>query len=168
MVMAITAVATATTAAAVHVLAVRPRAVNPAPQAAGETVVDLWSGPTAFDPAPSAWRDPDPRPVEDPVEFDDHLPVRWRRLEWAPVVEARPGDGSQHGWHQPVGRAAPVVRDLAAELAHEEHLRRANLEAERRREWQRIAERARRARLALEQTDRLTAADTDPNGRVLR
>jgi hypothetical protein len=174
LVMAVTAVATATTAAVVHAVAVRSRA-DPAPQATAEIVADPWSGSAAVAPKPGAWREPVPPAVPDPaelvphpVEFDHHPHARWRRLEWGPVAEAVPGDGSPRGWHQPVGRAAPVARDHAEESARGEHLRRLELELGRRLEWQRIAEHARQARLALEQTERLTATDTDPTGRAWR
>ncbi|WP_214402713.1 multidrug effflux MFS transporter [Pseudonocardia lacus] len=168
LVMAITAVGTTATAATVHLLAVRPRAAAASPQVLGRAAVDPWGGPVAAVPAPSTWREPVPEAVPDPADFDYQPHARWRRLEWAPVVDARPDGATGTGWLQPVGRASRTAHELAAERQREEHLRRLRWELDRRREWQRIAEHARQARIAIEETERLAAADTDPTGRSAR
>jgi hypothetical protein len=165
-VLGVTTVTTAAAAAAVHVLAVRPRSRasaapggEPAPQAALAGYAPFGVGTAR--PAPS--------PFVDLGEAQP--PLRRRQLQWVPVAE--PDGSGVQGWQQPVGPVAPSRRrvepvreprvDFFADPYESERVR---IEQQRREEWRRIAELARRARLQaeLEQAEQLAAADTDPVG----
>jgi hypothetical protein len=163
--MAVTAVTTAAAAAVVHVLAVGPHTggvvvPGPAPGAGPSLPVPL----AGYAPFGVGSARPMPVPVSVPqlgrAELAEQTSPRWRRLEWVPVVEPTDGSG---GWQQPVGPATPATRPIAAD-AHQQHvLGQLRLEQNRRREWQRIAELARRARLEaeMEAANRFDAADFD-------
>jgi hypothetical protein len=169
--MAVTAVTTAAAAAIVHVLAVRPGSAGaavPAPAPGAEPSLPVPLAGYAPFGVGSARPEPVPVPVSVPrlgrIEPGEQTSPRWRRMHWVPVVE--PADGPA-AWQQPVGPAAPAPRPSAGADPHQQHvLAQLRLEQNRRREWQRIAELARRARLEAEreETDRFGAADTDPGG----